>query len=49
MRLHLLYAIAIVAIALLVIIVDLLREDCSKRGNELDRALCVESSWPGGG
>jgi hypothetical protein len=41
-RLHALYAVAALVIALALALASLLREDCTKHANELDRALCAE-------
>jgi hypothetical protein len=41
-RLHGLYAVAALAIVAALVVVSLLREDCTKHANELDRALCAE-------
>jgi hypothetical protein len=41
-RLHTLYAVAALAIVLVLVLVSLLREDCAAKPNALDRALCAE-------
>jgi hypothetical protein len=41
-RLHVLYAVAALAIVAALVLAALLREDCTKRTNELDIALCME-------
>jgi hypothetical protein len=41
-RLHVLYAVAALAIVAALVLASLLREDCTKKPNELDRALCAE-------
>jgi hypothetical protein len=41
-RLHVLYAVAALAIVAALVLAALLREDCTKHANDLDRALCAE-------
>jgi hypothetical protein len=42
MRLHVLYAVAALAIVAALVLASLLREDCAAKPNELDRAICAE-------
>jgi hypothetical protein len=41
-RLATLYAVAALAIVLVLVLASLLREDCAAKPNDLDRALCAE-------